>query len=63
MSTSLALPRAYAPGREERIAKAQAKRERKNIKRKVDAFNSAVGQLRAYEEQTLALYRMLSRGA
>jgi hypothetical protein len=51
-----AMARAYAPGREERIAAAQAKRDRKAEKRALDAK-------RTVEGQTLALYRMLSREA
>jgi hypothetical protein len=44
-----ATQRAFAPGRDERIAKAQAKRDRKNAKRGVDALSSVVGQLKARE--------------
>jgi hypothetical protein len=51
-----ATKRAYAPGREQRMAAAQAKRDRKAEKRALDAK-------RALEGQTLALYRMLSREA
>jgi hypothetical protein len=51
-----AMTRAYARGREQRMADAQAKRDRKAEKRALDAK-------RALEGQTLALYRMLSREA
>jgi len=51
-----AMARAYAPGREERMAAAQAKRDRRAEKRALDAKRTVGGQ-------TLALYRMLSREA
>jgi hypothetical protein len=51
-----AMARAYAPGREERMADAQAKRDRRAEKRALDAK-------RTVEGQTLALYRMLSQEA
>jgi len=51
-----AMARAYAPGREERMAAAQAKRDRKAEKRALDAK-------RTIEGQTLVLCRMLSREA
>jgi hypothetical protein len=38
-----AMGRAYAPGREDRIAAAQAKRDRKNAKRARDAERSTTG--------------------
>jgi len=41
-----ATKRAHAPGREERIAKAQAKRDRKAEKRAADAAASDAAQLR-----------------
>jgi hypothetical protein len=44
-----ATQRAFAPGREERMAKARAKRDRKAAKRARDAEVSAIGQLRASE--------------
>ena len=50
------MARAYAPGREERMAAAQAKRDRRAEKRALDAK-------RTVEGQTLALYRMLSQEA
>jgi hypothetical protein len=44
-----ATQRAFALGREERIAKAQAKRDRKNAKRLTDTMHDIVGQMHARE--------------
>ena len=44
-----AIARAYAPGREERMATAQAKRDRKAEKRARDAQATVVGQMNALE--------------
>ena len=44
-----AMARAYAPGREERMAAAQAKRDRKAEKRARDAQATVVGQMNARE--------------
>ena len=44
-----AMARAYAPGREERMAAAQAKRDRKAEKRARDAQATVVGQMNALE--------------
>jgi hypothetical protein len=41
--------RAYAPGREERMAAAQAKRDRKAEKRARDARATAIGEMNARE--------------
>jgi hypothetical protein len=43
------MARAYAPGREQRMAAAQAKRDRKAEKRARDATASAIGQMHARE--------------
>jgi hypothetical protein len=62
-----AMARAYAPGREERMAKAQAKRDRKNAKRARDDFRSTLGHLIARERLegkpgTDAMYVMTEAG-